>query len=104
MMRAEFLGAWYRDARRGACKIGGRSGRRLEVGRRRVALEETLGWGISLGVRGDRYGCGTGTYLFTFWPPGPEDREKVISHRLRGMVSGFRLASHLRAAERSSSV
>jgi hypothetical protein len=43
-------------------------------------------------------------YLFTFWPPGPEDLEKVISHRLRGIVSGFRLASHLRAAERSSSV
>jgi hypothetical protein len=43
-------------------------------------------------------------YLFTFWPPGPEDLEKVISHRLRGIVSGFRLASHLRAVERSSSV
>ena len=41
--------------------------------------------------------------LFTFWPPGPEEREKVISDRLRGMVSGFRSASHLRAAARSSS-
>jgi hypothetical protein len=45
-----------------------------------------------------RYAC-----LFTFWPPGPEEREKVISDRWRGMVSGFRSASHLRAAARSSS-
>jgi len=52
------------------------------------------------------FGCllNVRAYLFTFWPPGPEDREKVISHRLRGIVSGFRLASHWRAAERSSSV
>ena len=42
-------------------------------------------------------------HLFTFCPPGPEDRENVISDRLRGIVSGFRAASHLRAAERSSS-
>jgi hypothetical protein len=72
-----------------------------------VAFEETLGWACwwveVLGVGWSDF-WSFGTYLFTFWPPGPEDREKVISHRLRGMVSGFRLASHLRAAERSSSV
>jgi hypothetical protein len=30
--------------------MGGSRGRRLEVGRRRVALEETLGWGVIVGV------------------------------------------------------
>jgi hypothetical protein len=62
------------------------------------------GFGVLVWECGEMVGLSIGSYLFTFCPPGPEDREKVISHRLRGIVSGFRLASHLRAAERSSSV
>lgn len=45
----------------------------------------------------------SGTHLLTFWPPGPEDREKVISQSECGIVSGLSSESHLRAAERSSS-
>jgi hypothetical protein len=77
------------------------------VGRRRVALEETLVDACqqpdskSENVSSDRFK--RTPYLFTFCPPGPEERENVISDRLRGMVSGFRSASHLRAAIRSSS-
>lgn len=42
-------------------------------------------------------------YLFTFCPPGPEEREKVTSPMLGEMVSEVKLASHLRAEARSSS-
>ena len=37
-------------------------------------------------------------YLFTFCPPGPEDRLKVSSPMDLGMVSACSWASHLRAA------
>lgn len=74
-----------------------------EVGRRRVAFEETLLGIYSLAEVGLDYEIQATPYLLTFWPPGPEDRENVISDRLRGTVSGFRSASHLRAAARSSS-
>jgi hypothetical protein len=43
------------------------------------------------------------TYLFTFWPPGPEDLLKVNSPKdSRGMVRACtrRSASHARAASR----
>jgi len=43
-------------------------------------------------------------YLFTFCPPGPEDRLKLISHMLFGIVSAWRLSSHIRAFCRSSSL
>ena len=57
------------------------------------------GWfGFCLEVEG-----WVGAHLFTFWPPGPEEREKVISPMERGIVSAWRSESHLRAVLSSSS-
>ena len=44
-------------------------------------------------------------YLFTFWPPGPEDLLKVTSlTALLRMVSASSFASHFLAASTSSSL
>ena len=44
------------------------------------------------------------THLFTFWPPGPDERLKVTSHAaFWRMVSASRLASHFLAAASSAS-
>jgi len=43
------------------------------------------------------------TYLLTFCPPGPDDRLKLTSPMLRGMVSVSRFASHFLAASSSAS-
>lgn len=105
MIRESDLGAWYREDRSGWRRMGGSRGRMEEVGRRRVAFEETLFGAMCVSFLRSLPGFAicAGTYLLTFCPPGPEDRENVISDKLRGMVSGFRSASHLRAAARSSS-
>lgn len=69
-----------------------------------MAFEETLRFGVSCCTGCSLLACyQRNFYLLTFCPPGPLDLENVISDRLRGMVSGFRSASHLRAAPRSSS-
>jgi len=45
------------------------------------------------------------SYLFTFWPPGPDDLLKVNSPMLwRGIASACSIASHVRAARSSSSL
>ena len=43
------------------------------------------------------------SYLFTFCPPGPDDRLKVISPNFRGIVLMSNVASHRLAAEFSDS-
>ncbi len=45
-----------------------------------------------------------GPYLFTFCPPGPEDRLYEISQSRCGMVLGLNLVTHCRHAAISSSV
>lgn len=42
-------------------------------------------------------------YLFTFWPPGPEDLLKDTSQMLFGMVSASKVASQRLAASSSPS-
>ena len=68
---------------------------------RRVAFEETLRRFVSPG-RGLYWTEMETTDLFTFWPPGPDERLKVTSPMLWGMVSGSNLASHWRAELRAA--
>jgi len=81
----------------------GRRGRRVEVGTRRVAFEETLRYvHESCGV-GVVVGKFEGAHLLTFWPPGPLERLKEIWQMVRGIVVGDRFESQVRAADRSAS-
>lgn len=99
--KASDFAAQYLDLRMPGRRMGGRSGSSEEVDRRRVALELTLHKSSVYGSY--KYSRDYETYLFTFWPPGPEDLLKDMSHILRGMVFASNLASHLLAASVSSS-
>lgn len=74
--------------------FGTDSGRRVDVVRLAGGDERTSR--VILGVGH--------TYLFTFWPPGPDDLLKVNSPIVsRGIVCACSAASHVRAASRPSS-
>ena len=72
------------------------------MGMRRVAFEETL-WDVYEFCGGGGSWGSWGAYLLTFWPPGPLERLKEIWQMVRGIVSGFRFESQVRATDRSAS-
>ncbi len=43
-----------------------------------------------------------GAYLLTFWPPGPDDLEKLVFARLVGIVFSLKFENHRRAASISA--
>ena len=66
-----------------------------------VALEFTLQI-FSLNIHWSAR-IGSCSYLFTFCPPGPDERLKLISHRFLGIVLELNVASHFRARACSTS-
>lgn len=99
MTRASLLAAQYLELAIWGRRTVGNMGRRDVRGTRKVALELTLGHS----QHKSRVPEIEMVYLFTFCPPGPDDRLKETSHIFFGIVSGSKLASQRRAALSSSS-